>query len=209
MTNVVATVLLCQGALVPHPLSWCISQPRENLALFLKLITSRFLRQVECISVTSLLQSKQRLHQVTGGRLQPGPRSSGHLLQTRGLPFGGLSYEAAAWYRHPAGKSFSKSRFIVVWLDGTASNSPKPKTQNQNKAQHLGNPCGIYGSARRGRRSLFSVTCYNRGLVHWQKLAWFKSINLCFSIILIFLKEGLKFQNQFYFQTQVRHQAAT
>lgn len=41
---------------------------------------------------------------------------------------GGLSYEAAAWHMHLAGKRFFKSRFIVAWLHGTDSNSPKQKT---------------------------------------------------------------------------------
>lgn len=112
MTDVIATVSFCEVALFPPPTELRPLQPYQNLSFFfLKLITCRFLRQVEWVSATSLLQSKQKLHQVTSRRLQPGPPTVlGILLNGGGkVSCGWRVLWSRNWQMHLAEKNFFKS----------------------------------------------------------------------------------------------------
>lgn len=123
MSNVIATVLLCEVALFPP----CTELRHLPTIWELGIIFKTTYLQVEWVSATSLLQSKHKLHQVTGRRLHPGPQGSGHPSQWEGASHGWPVLRSSSWHMHLVGKSFFKSWLVVAWLDGTDSKSNIPK----------------------------------------------------------------------------------
>lgn len=118
------SITLWSSTLATHsPLSLCLYQTGENLALLFMLITSRFLRQVEWALSPPFCRVSESCTKWPASRFLSfwGP------FTTRGFPMGSLSCEAAGGNRHLARKSLFKSWSVVPLLNGPESKSDIPK----------------------------------------------------------------------------------